>query len=280
MRATIIPTATVILILTFCISCSSGPSGPAPGTPAFYWSTAKDNFSTGDLLKANDNLDRALKSADYKAQGLPWSLVLTSGLARGYRELAEAYEKGGEAAKRGSGQFRVQMGQYRRHARVASLQFVEKFREFQTSNKDEQVKLVFPFPSGSPSEPPMLAKVTGGSMPEETIMDNIQKAMLQRALIYEASSAAGSPDDPTKAQAQFKAGEVSVPRTQFILAMANALYAQSEIFRPKKLDEPDKLRLFAETALDALKPVPQNKDVKTLNEKIQKSMKDGKSRAS
>jgi hypothetical protein len=278
MRATIILT-TVVVILIFCVSCSSGPSGPAPGTPAFYWSLAKDNFAAGDILKANDNLDRAVKSPEYKAQGLPWSLVLASGLARGYQELADAYEKGGEAAKRGSGQFRVQMGDYRRHARGASLQFVEKFREFETSNKDEQVKLVFPFPSGSPSEPPMLTRVLGGSMPDDAVRDNIQKAMLQRALIYEASSAAGSPDDPTKEQAQFKAGEVSVPRAQFILAMANALYAQSQIFGPKKLDEPDKVRLFAETALDALKPVPQSKDVKTLNEKIQKSM-NGKSRAS
>ncbi len=280
MRATAVLAGITILILSLCVSCSSGPKGPEPGTPAFYWSAAKENFASGDLLKANDNLDRAMKNADYKAQGLPWSLVLTSGLARGYRDLADAYETGAKAAKRNSGEFRRQIMELRRHARVAALQFAEKFREFQNSNKDEQVKLAFPFPSGSPSEPPMLAKITSGAMPDDPVVETVNKAMLQRAVIYEVSSAAGAPDDPTKAQSLFKNGEVAVPRPQFMLAMANALYAQSQIFGPKKLDEPDKVRFFAEAALEALKPVPQNKDVKTLNDKIQKSIKDMKSRAS
>ncbi len=279
MRAAVVLAGTAVL-LSVSLSCSSGSKGPEPGTPAFYWSAARENFTAGDLLKASDNLDRAMKSSEYKTQGLPWSLVLTSGLARGYQELADAYETGAKAAKRNPAEFRRQVMELRRHARVASLQFAEKFREFQNSNKDEQVKLAFPFPSGSPSEPPMLAKISAGAMPDDPVIDSVNRAMLQRALIYETSSAVGAPDDPTKAQALFKNGEAAVPRPQFMLAMANSLYAQSQLFGPKKLDEPDKMRFFAEAALEALRSMPQNKDVKALNDKIQKSIKDMKSRAS
>jgi hypothetical protein len=78
----------------------------------------------------------------------------------------------------------------------------------------------------------------------------------------------------------FKGAEVSIPRADFMFSMAEILYDQAQLFAPKKLDDPAKMRLFAEEALDALKPLPANKDAKGLNQRIEKSLKDAKSRMS
>jgi hypothetical protein len=277
MRATLTVLAAVAL-LACSLACSSGSRGPEPGTPAFFWSAAKTNFAQGDHLKVSENLDRVMKSADLRPQAIPWSLIVSSGLARGYMELADAYEEGAKAAKTNSSYFRTQMIDNRRYARNAALQFAQTFRVFEIENKDEQIKLVFPFPPGTAAEPPMLAKIRGGMIPDEAARATITRAMIERGVVLETSRAVGAGQDATKAQAMFKSGEVTVPRTSFLLGMAGALYDQALLFGPKKLDDPTKLQLFAEEALDALKPVPGGKDVKGLNDKIQKSLKEAKSR--
>ena len=43
-------------------SCSSGPQLPQPGTPAFYWSAAKETYRAGDFVKTSENLQRILAS--------------------------------------------------------------------------------------------------------------------------------------------------------------------------------------------------------------------------
>ena len=277
MRA-ILTSITFISIFLVSVSCSSGPRGPRTGTPAFFWAGARTSFTQGDHLKTIENLDRAMKSDEFKAQALPWSLVVTSGIARGYMDIADAYELGGKAAKTNSSVFRTQVIDNRRYARNAALQFAQSFRDFEISNKDEQIKLVFPFPPGTAAEPPRLSKITGGMVPDEATRDSIVREMLQRGVILETSRAVGAGDDATKAQTMFKGAEVTIPRAEFMLGMASVLYDQAQLFGPKKLDDPTKMRLFAEEAQDALKPLPDSKDVKGLNEKIQKSLKEVKLR--
>src|SRR6188508_2519202 len=75
-----IPVATAGL--TF--SCSSS-AGPQPGTPAYFWSAAKETFAASDYVKTSEHLDKILASDnEYTARARPWRLILASGMARGY----------------------------------------------------------------------------------------------------------------------------------------------------------------------------------------------------
>jgi hypothetical protein len=273
--------ATLILVTTsfFLASCSSGPKGPQPGTPGFYWAAARETFTQGDFLKTVDNLDRAMKGAEFAARARPFSLVLTSGLVRGYMDLADNFELGAKASRTNAAAFRRQVMDMRRYARAMSLQFAENFRAYEKSEPTGEIPLAFPFPSGSPAEPPAMAKVVQGIMPQPADLDVLQRAMLARAVIMQTALVTGSGDDSVKAQEMFKAGEVKVPRHVFMLGMAQALHDEAQLYGPKKLAEPDKMRIFAEEAIDAIKGVPDSKEAKSLNEKLQKVLKEAKKSA-
>src|ERR1035438_7858332 len=84
------------LLVFLALNSCSGPAAPQPGSPGFFWNAAKGTFAAGDYTMTAQHLDDLLSKDDgeYAARALPWSLVLTSGMADGYMEAADAYEKG------------------------------------------------------------------------------------------------------------------------------------------------------------------------------------------
>lgn len=255
-------------------ACSSGPAAPEKGTPAFYWQAAKETFASGDYLKTLDHLD-ALNKTDneFTARAQAWRLALTAGMTKGFIDLADNYEYGARANKANPMPFRRAVSDYRGKAAQLSLSFAEAFEKFEKTNKDPQVALAFAFPTGSAALPPLIAKVSQGIQLEPSEADGLQKRMLERSVVLMAAGAAGAPGDTAKAQEMFKSGELKVSRDAFVLSMASVLYDQSQIFVPTKLDNPDRLKYFAEHAMDAAKTVPDSKDSKEVIAKIQAALK-------
>jgi hypothetical protein len=272
---TLIPTITTLsLILT---SCSSGPKGPEPGSPAFYWQGAKETWAAGDFAKTADNLERSMKgNKEHQAEALPWSLVLYGGLAKGYTEMADAFETGARVNKTNPGAFRIQMSNFRKFASQMSLQFAERFREFEQAPKTDQVPLAFAFPAGTQAQSPILNRISTGIVVPPAEIEDGQKPILQRGVILAATRAAGAGEDSSKAAPVFKSGDAKVARPDFMVAMATLLQQMSELYGQKKLDEPQRMKLLNEEAKDALQGVPDSKEVKSLNEKIQKALKPDK----
>lgn len=275
MRAKAIVVTLITTITTVSlISCSSGPKGPEPGTPAFYWQGAKESWAIGDFAKTADNLERSMKgSKEHQAEALPWSLVLYGGLAKGYTELADAFETGVRVNKTNPGVFRSQMSNFRKFASQMTLQFAERFREFEQTPKTDQIPLAFAFPAGSQAQSPILNRISTGIVIPTAEIEDGQKPILQRGVILAATRAAGAGEDSSKAQSMFKSGDAKVARADFMLGMATMLQQMSELYGPKKLDEPQRMKLLNEEAKDALQGIPESKDVKTLNDKIQKALK-------
>lgn len=260
--------------IVFLTACSSGPVAPQKGTPAFYWAAAKQTFAAGDYLKTSDNLDKILKSEnEFKATALPWSLILTSGMAHGYMELGDSFEQGARANKANPAMFRRQTGDDRRAARALALQFAEKFQDFVKNNHDEQIRLAFPFPNGTTAGIPLLTKAGSGIVPSSQEIEDGVRSALQRAIIIETSRAVGAGEDATKARQQFAGGEVKIPRMDFLLTMAVSLHDQAMLFGPTKMDEPEKMKMMSAQALAALKGMPDSKPVKDLSTRIDKAMK-------
>ncbi len=265
-------TAVSASLLTF--SCSSGPSGPEKGTPAFYWSAAKETFGAGDYSKTLDHLGNLLKKDnEYRAQAYPWYLVLSTGLTHGYMQMADRFETGARMNKTNPGAFRRLVSNYRRSARELSLGFVEAFDGFQTAVTTPQVELAFPYPSGSPAESVTIGRVAGGILPPDAEIETAQTAELKRAVLLAVARATGSGDDTTKAQALFKTTPVKISRATFNQAMAFALYDHAMLYDPKKMDEPSRMELMLNRASAALKGIPQDKAVKELSGKIDKAQK-------
>ncbi len=255
-------------------SCSSSDA-PQPGTPAFYWAAAKETYAAGDYHKTAEHLGNILSSQnDYVARAQPWMLILTSGMAHGYMDLADAFESGGRANQSQSTGFHRLVNEYRGSASRMSLQFAETFGNFQS--KDDYVTLAFPLPTGSSSEVALLTRVSKGAMPPAGEVETAQKSAIQRAVLLASCRAAGAAGDPAKAQDLLKSGEAKVPRATFVQAMAAALYEQSQLYSHNKMDDPEKMKIFCSRAQGALKLLPASKESDDLNKKIEATLKKSK----
>lgn len=264
---------TILVISTVLVACSSGPSKPQPGTPGFFWVGAKETFSAGDYLKTCENLDRAAKGTEYEAKALPWVLVVSAGLVNGYSDLADAFDKGAREARANPTPFRKYVANFRRAARPLTLQFAEHFQHFQKLEKAEQVELAFPFPPGSATEPPLLAKVKEAMVLPAAQVEDLQSKMLARAILLETADVTGSGEDSSKALLLFQAGDVKVPRAVFMMGMSRALSNAAELYSKKRLDEADRARIFYQLSLDSLKGLPESLELKAITNKCEKALK-------
>ena len=259
------------LILFSC----SGTSAPEPGTPAFYWGAAKETYNAGDYQKTIEHLGNILSTQnDFVARAQPWMLVLTSGMAHGYMDLADAFDAGSHTTHAQVAAFHRQVNTYRGNANTLALQFADTFAKFQ--GKDEYVTLAFPYPTGSPTEVVLLSKVSSGTLLPDAEIDTAQKRAIERAVLLETCRAAGAKDDPAKALDMLKTGDAKVPRATFIQAMAAALFEKSQLYTRNKMDDPDKMKIFCTRAQDALKLVPASKESEDLDKKIQAALKKSK----
>jgi hypothetical protein len=266
--------STIIALSLIAVSCTPAPEQPKMGTPLFHWNAAKQTFSAADYNQANDNLGEVIKTDnEYTARAMPWRLVLLSGMAKGYAELAGNWESGARANRADPAPFRTQGNQCRRTAGQLALQFAETFQKFKAANKNQKVTLAFPYPTGSAAEIGPLKRVSSGILVPEGEIESLQKRAIERAVLLSACLAVGAPDDLAKTQQIFKSDTIQVEWEVFALALANSFYDQSQIFTRDKLDRPEHLELFTKEALELLKDVPDSKEIKALKARIEKTLK-------
>ncbi|HXB70200.1 MAG TPA: hypothetical protein VNY05_18245, partial [Candidatus Acidoferrales bacterium] len=265
-----------VLALAILSSCSSEPAGPAKGTPAFYWQAAGETYKAGDYLKTLDHLDQILAGdSDFAARALTWSLVLSSGMASGYTELADSYEIGGRINKSDPTAFRRSLRDYRGLANRLSLQFAENAAKTDKVQGDT-FPLAFGYPVGTASPVPALTKVANGVVLTAPDAESAQKRAIERGVLLAACRVAGAPDDTARTEAILKAPDAKVARPALRLAMAQTLFNESQLYGPRKLDDPEKMMLFCQRAQDMLKNVPDSKSSKDLAAKLQTVLKKSK----
>ena len=263
----------VVSVFLALYSCS-GPVAPRPGTPGFYWMAAKETFDAGDYAKTDEHLDNLLSKDDdeYAARALPWSLVLKSGMAAGYMEAANAYEKGAKINKAQPEPFRRQMVLGRNAASRLVLQFADRFETFNKLTLDP-VPLAFGYPKGSAAEVPQLLRASTGVMPASPLVETALQQAMQRNVILAIGKAAGLPNDPAKAGQILTAPDAKTARATFQLAMANTLFSMAQMFSRDKLDDSEKMGILCQRAQNALKSVPESSDSKELTDKIVHALK-------
>src|ERR1035438_6511457 len=123
-------------------SCSSGPQPPQPGTPAFYWAAAKETCRAGDFVKTSENLQRILGGEnEFSARARAWDAVISSGLAQGYMELADAWEAGARSNRLNPTPFRKQVSTLRSLASARSEEHTSEIHKVVETNKDPKILL-------------------------------------------------------------------------------------------------------------------------------------------
>jgi hypothetical protein len=265
-------TGTLVFSCFVLISCSTDNT-PQPGTPPFYWAAAKETFAGGDYLKTITHLEElSAHDSEFTSRARPWLLVMASGMARGYMDLADSFEAGAKANRANPIDFRRRTNTYRGEANRLALEFVETFDKFQKS-KDDPVPMAFPLPPGNGTAVMQLSRVATGMQIPPNAIEESEKQAIQRGILLAACASAGAPEDPAKTQELIKPGTYQAPRATFVMAMANMLFDQSQLYSIRKIADPGKMKIFCSRALDALKTVPETKQTKELATKINKSLK-------
>jgi hypothetical protein len=239
-----------LALLTSC----SGPSAStgADGASAeFFWSAAKETYAAGDYMKTLDDLDHLMEThSAYTARAVPWSLVLTGGLANGYMELADNYAAGARVNKAQALAFRRKANEYRTMANPLALrlaQNVEKMDQLPAG----AVPVAFPMPKGSAAVPELLTRIGDGEPLSPLDTDRVQTLVLQRNVLLAVCEAVGSTNDMAKAE-DVLTHISTASHTTFGKAVAQMLENESKLYSRNQLDEPEKLAILHQRAQTVL----------------------------
>jgi hypothetical protein len=264
-------------LILFASGCSSGPKPLQPGTPEFIWAAAKSTYSSGDFVKAKDNLAQLAKGqTEFAARSQALSIVLSAGIAQAYIDLADNFEIGARANRANPTPFHRHINLFRSQAAAASMENAEMVHQLRLATKAETVELAFGYPPGNSAEPVQFQRVAKGLILADSDVEGLQKEMMQRSVLLAMARAVGAPDDTAKALEMFKAGDVKAPRGVFLYAAAKALCDEAELFTGKKLDQPNRLGMLLKEAEEAAAGLPDNKETKELKARIAKMKKTGK----
>jgi hypothetical protein len=248
LRLTALLGAGSLIVLTSC----SGPVATNTRTPGFYWSAAKETYAAGDFVRATDHLDRLISGPnEYASRAIPWSLVLTSGMAGGYMELADNYEAGARMNKSQALAFRHKAMAYRTTASRLALEFAQNVEKMDQVPAGA-ILMDFPLPIGTAAAPPQFTQIAKGLELAPADEDAALVLAIQRNVLLAACLVAGAPNDAARAEAILRSGSASIPRATFANAVAKMLDDESSLFTRNKLDDPRKLAVFHQHAQSVL----------------------------
>ncbi len=244
-------------------SCKTGTPKAKQGTPAFYWQAAQETLAKRDYLKTTEHLRRVMRGEnEFTERAIPFRLVVAGGIADGYYDLAAGIQKGVRASKQPPATLRKALMDYRLMAETRSLEFTETFIAYVKSPKKDPVLLDFAFPPLGPGLPKEMPQIEGGGLPPAEVMTAVERRMVEQAVPHMVEAAVGAADDPAKARAAFQSGKAEVPREVFLRAMLQTLHKQCGLFGRTALNKPDRMYIFANQGLEALKTMAETDENK------------------
>ncbi|MDE3167285.1 MAG: hypothetical protein KGN36_15895 [Acidobacteriota bacterium] len=247
--------AALAAVALLASSCS--PSGSAKaGSADYYWSAARATYEAGDYPQTVDNLDHLLDSPDYASRAIPWSLVLTGGMAAGYAEIAADYTKGAHAPGANDAAFHRKAAEYLDLANplvLAAARLVDKLAQ----QPNGSVTLAFGRPRGSLAPPPVLYRIAAGLAVPPSDAEAAPGIAVERSVLRAACAAVGSPGDSAKASDILSHASTITPRATFAKAMADVLERAGTAYSREQLNYPDRLAMVADR-VRALRDVASN----------------------
>jgi hypothetical protein len=243
--------ATVVLMAT--LSSCSRPAASQEDSAAFHWSRAKERYVAGDYLKAIGHLDPLLEGTNaFSSRALPFSLVLTSGVASGYMELADYYTAGARANKAKALLFQRKASDYRAMANHMVLHFAQNTRKMNLVEGDS-VQLAVGPPQGNAVEPALFTQISHGIELSQADEEAALELAMDRGVLLSVCNTAGTPNNLAKASEILQRGEYLVRRAKFTKAVADQLEQASQLYARNKLDDSAKMGMLRQMAQETLK---------------------------
>ncbi len=238
----------VALLALFGLSSCSDGGRVRVGTADFYWSAARETYLAGDYGKTADHLERLIDNDNqYTARAIPWYLVVTSGVASGYMELADRYAAGARINKADALAFRRKAADYRTIASRLALRFAQNVDRIGQVPLGS-MPLAFPLPNGNPADAALLAQIARGIELTPADAQTAESLAIQHSVLMTACLAAGAPNDVAKTEEILGRPKPATSRAVFGKAIARMLESQSQLYTRDKLDEPVKLASLHERA--------------------------------
>jgi hypothetical protein len=218
------------------------------GSPEFYWSAAQETYASGDYTKTTDHLDHLINgNNEYTARAIPWSLVLTSGMASGYMDLADAYASGARLNKTNALAFRRKAMEYRNMASPLAQRFAQNVDKV-ASLPPGAVHLAFSLPKGTAAISALISKISGGQQLSTADEELVQPQAIERAVLLATCEAAGAPNDAARTSEVLGHAVALTPRPTFIKAMLHLMDTEAGLYSRDKLDDPSKVAAFHQRA--------------------------------
>jgi hypothetical protein len=233
--------ATVLAALM--LSSCSGTVAAKAGSPDSYWAAARQAYAAGDYRGTVEQLDFLVDNhSAYTARAIPWSLVLTSGMATGYIELADDYSRGARANPARAATFRRKASEYRNLANPLVMQaarLAEKLDQLPPGS----ITLTFGRPRGNLAAAPVLYKIAAGLQITDAEAEDAPAQAVERNILMSACLAVGAPNDSAKATEILSHAATITPRAAFVGAMGEMLDKAAALYDRRGLDLPDRLAM-------------------------------------
>jgi hypothetical protein len=234
-------------------SCSSRPVTAQTDSAAFHWTKAKERYVAGDYTKAIEHLDQLLTSPnEFSSRALPFSMVLSSGVASGYMELADYYSAGAKVNKGKAIVFQRKASDYRALANHMVLDFAENTKKMSLLEGDS-VQLAFGPPKGNAVEPALFTQISHGIEPSQADEEAAVDLAMNRGVLLSVCNTAGTPNNLAKASELLQRGEFLVRRAKFTKAVSDQLEQASQLYARNKLDDSAKMAMLRQMAQDTAK---------------------------
>jgi hypothetical protein len=230
----------ILFGIIFLAACS-GPATIRVGSPDFYWSAARETYSAGDYAKSADHLEHLIDNDNpYTAKAVPWYLVLASGMAAGYMDLADQYAAGARIRKTDGLAFHRKATDYRTMASKLVLRFA------QNADKIGRVPLgslplAFPLPKGNPANPALFAQIARGIELSPADAQMAEMLAVEHSVLMTTCLAVGAPNDVAKTEEILGRPSASASRDTFGKAIALMLDKEANLYTRNQLDDPVKL---------------------------------------
>lgn len=271
-----------VVMAMLLAACS--PPTPRPTGDARVYDDAKDMFKRGRFdrtLEFTEDLAREKPPKAFTQRAQLLRLVAYAGIMQGYKDLADAYNKGAEETK--NPRFQVEYKRLRGDALRAGGQAALGLGEVahsltEGSQVPNELTLEAPYPTTEgPLEVPELIKVRSGAWIEPEQQEAASKSAQQKGVDDVLGAIVGG--DRSKARSAMNAGPVKIEGVTFALFVGRQLVDAAGFFDRKRLRDYQKMKVLcdeadgaATAALALLKDKP-DKDKEKAAKKLQDQVK-------
>lgn len=241
-------------------SCGGGGGSNKPklirNTPEFAYNEAKEAMSAIKIEKAisltNDVMTRFPNSVQAQRARI-LRIVLLTGLAHGYGDLADAYVTGFEKGGKNAGKLRSTAFDFYRKKKNAVLGFSDSC-DYMIQNFSDKADYLLDcdFPSQEVSMNRLIEEVKKGNLLDSEQLKIAEEQELREGVLVSLATFLGAENDRNKARKLLEAGSRPLDPAEFFLRSGKVFLEDQDLFGRKILNEVHYYRLFFQKAQECL----------------------------